>query len=182
MTARRVQHPLLDALSQDERAAVLVALLQERPELLGDAERLAALQLALATRESVADEVVWILETIPPEDITGRSGPRRGMGYVHPNEAAWELLGEAITPYEADIVRRAKSGMVDAAREVGLGVIAGLYRCLDTDDDESVLACAPACDAMPELAAGVIDTLKKAGVPVAREALGELCPEWDGLL
>lgn len=68
--------------------------------------------------------------------------------------------------------------MTDAALGLGLGVIAGLYECRLARDDGTVLAWAPADEAMPQLAAEVMSTLATAGVTVPAEVLDDLCTKW----
>jgi hypothetical protein len=179
MTARRSRPPALSSLDASERAAVLDGLLEEDPQLLDRAEHLAAELLQTVDREEIAEEVIWALQGIPPEEVGNRSGRQRGRGYVEPTEAVWDLLEETVAPYLRDIRRRGGLGMTDAAREVGLGVIAALYECRLAPEDGSVLAWAPADEAMPELASEVLSTLATAKVSVPAEVLHELCPEWD---
>ena len=123
--------------------------------------------------------MVLALESIPPEEVGNRSGRQRGLGYIEPSQAVWDLLEKTVQPYLQDIVRRAGLGMTDAALDLGLGMIAGLYECRLARDDGSVLAWAPADEATPELASEVMSTLGTAGVTVPVKVLDELCPEWD---
>lgn len=66
------------------------------------------------------------LESIPPEEVGNRPGRQRGLGYVEPSQAVWDLLEETVQPYLHEIVRRAGLGMSDAALKLGLGVTAGV--------------------------------------------------------
>ena len=179
MTNEEQRRNALRSLNEAERAAVLDALLREHPELQDRADRLAAERLELVDRDVVAETVSMALESISPEEVGNRSGRQRGLGYVEPTQAVWDLLEETVQPYLQDIVRRAGLGMTDATLDLGLGVIAGLYECRRARDDGSVLAWAPAEEAMPELAAEVMSRLAAAGVTVPAEVLDELCPEWD---
>ncbi len=86
--------PALAALTRDERATVL-ALLASHPDLLTEAEQLALAVLGTDTIEGFADNVAWARGAIELKDLAARSGRVRGRGYVHENEAAWELLTEA---------------------------------------------------------------------------------------
>ena len=95
----------LAALRQAERAALLGDLLAEHPELAGDAERLANHRLASAERHAVAKDLSWTLGSLELEQLNLHAGYQRGRGYVHPVEAASELLAEALQPYLDDIGR-----------------------------------------------------------------------------
>ena len=121
---REVGTPALDALSGTEHAEVLAKLLISHPDLRPEAELTARRLLETATVEDVADEVAWTLGDIPLNDLAGRVGPIRGRGYVHENEAAWELLGEAIESFLTDLRRRAGLRHVDAAAAVAIGIVA----------------------------------------------------------
>lgn len=122
---RKTKH-VLGSLDAGERAAVLEALLDEHPQLLDRAEQLATHHLQTVDREEIAEEVVWALQGIPPEEVGNRSGRQRGRGYVGPDQVVWDLLEETVQPYLRDIARRAGLVMSDAALTIGLGVLAGM--------------------------------------------------------
>jgi hypothetical protein len=170
---RRTQHAL-GSLDATERAVVLDALLHEHPELLDRAEQLATDHLQTIDSEEIAEEVVWALQGIPPEEVGNRSGRQPGRGCVEPDQVVWELLEETIQPYLRDITRRVGLGMSHAALKIGLGVLAGLYECRLDPEDGSVLAWAPADEAMPELASEVMSVLAASEVTVPARALDEL--------
>jgi hypothetical protein len=150
-TRRRARAtPALDALTGDERATVLTQLVATHPDLADEGERLALELLATATIDGIADDVASALLDIPLEDLASRCGRVRGRGYVHETEAAWELLGEAIAPFVADVRRRATLGLADAAAIVVTGIVAGLYRCRASEDGTVVAYAGP--DAVSELA------------------------------
>jgi hypothetical protein len=169
----------LRSLDAAERASVLILLLQEHPQLLDRAEQLATDQLETIDREEIAEEVACALQSIPPEEVGNRSGRQRVQGYVEPDQVVWDLLEETIEPFLRDIARRADLGMGDAALAIGFGVLAGLYECRLSPEDGSVLAWAPADEAMPELAAEVVSALGKADLAMPADALNEICPEWE---
>lgn len=120
--------PALDVLRDDEYATVLRNLLDAHPELRAEAEQTARHLLEAASVEALADDVSWALGELPLEDLAARSGPIRGRGYVFGNEAAWELVSEAVEPLIADLRRRAGLGLADAAAVVATGIVAGLYQ------------------------------------------------------
>jgi hypothetical protein len=48
------------------------------------------------------------------------------------------MLDETVQPYLEDLERRARIGAVQAAQEIGFGVLMGLYACRDEDDNDRV--------------------------------------------
>jgi len=88
----------LDALSAAEKAAVLEELLAVRPDLRGQAEGCAARLLKDASRSAIADDVASALKGLDIDEMNTRAGHRPGFGYVHPVEAADEILDEALQP------------------------------------------------------------------------------------
>jgi hypothetical protein len=173
---REVETPALDALSGTEHAKVLAELLVSHPDLRPEAELAAHRLLETATVEGIADEVAWALGDIPLEDLASRAGPIRGRGYVHESEAAWELLGEAIAPFLADLRRRASLHHVDAAAVVAIGIVAGLYQARDPEDG-TVVAYAGE-DSLAELADEVFNEATQLGVAIPAEAAGVHWPQW----
>ncbi|MEW6475242.1 MAG: hypothetical protein AB1679_23545 [Actinomycetota bacterium] len=159
---------------------MLALLLAERPELRGDAERLAARYLEEVSPEAVAEEVVWALENLSINDLAGRAGRQPGRGYVHENEAASELLDEALRPFVDDIGRRVQLGMAPAAASVALGILAGLFQCRDPEDG-TVLAYAGGSDAVRETADWVVAEARKHGLEFSPADLDAVCPDWPAL-
>src|SRR6516225_775131 len=119
----------LDALSAAEKAAVLDELLAARPDLRQQAEACAAQLLTGAGRSAVADDVEDALQGLGIEELDTRAGYRPGRGYVHPAEAADEILDEVLQPFLDDLQRRAGFGMRSAAVELAAGIMLGLYNC-----------------------------------------------------
>ncbi|HEY3652038.1 MAG TPA: hypothetical protein VGL33_28985, partial [Streptosporangiaceae bacterium] len=89
----------LDALSATEKAAVLDELLAARPDLREPAEAYAAQVMSGADRSAVADDVADALQGLDIEELNTRAGYRPGRGYVHPAEAADEILDEVLQPF-----------------------------------------------------------------------------------
>jgi hypothetical protein len=181
VSRRRFRTPNLDQLALSERGELLGTLLALHPELLAEVETLAREQLATEDVDSLAEEVEWTLRGVDSGLLASRAGRVYGRGYVHENEAAAELLEEALEPYLSDLRRRAKLGWTDAAQVIGLGLLKGLAICESDVADDSVLACSGP-DTPGELAWSVCRTLKDAGVALPDDAFEELPEGWARLL
>jgi hypothetical protein len=168
---------VLDALTAEERSAVLAALVEAHPELVGEAEGEAHRLLSTTTVDDVAAEVSSTLRLIPLEELGVRAGRVRGRGYVHENDAAWEIVQEAVEPFLADVRRRALLGLSGLAAVVATGVVAGLY-LVDPPDDGSVLAYAGP-DVPGELADAVLDEAERLGLSIDPGAPERYWLRWD---
>ena len=105
------KRPALEALSAAEKAAVLDELLAARPDLREPAEAYAVQVMTDADRVAVADDVESALQGRDIEELNTRAGHQPGRGYVHPAEAADEILDEALQPFLDDLHRRAGLGI-----------------------------------------------------------------------
>jgi len=171
--------PALDALRDDEHTTVLRNLLDAHPELRPEAEQTARHLLEAASIEALADDVSWALDYLPLEDLAARSGPIRGRGYVHENEAAWGLVSEAVEPFIADLRRRARLGLAGAAAVVATGIAAGLYQAREAENGTVVAYAGP--DALSDLADGVLNEATKLGLRLPADAAENYWPEWGTL-
>ena len=121
----------LDSLTAAEKADLLDQLLDARPELREQTEALAVDRMSADDQDAVALDVESALCGLDIEELNGRAGYHRGVGYVEPSEAADEILDEALQPFLDDLQRRARLGLVSAAAEIAVGILRGLYRCRD---------------------------------------------------
>jgi hypothetical protein len=174
---RQAPTPALDALGGGEHARVLEALLVAHPDLRTEAEEAARGLLGSATIESVAEDVAWAIDAISIEDLASRSGRVRGRGYVHENEAAWELLSETVEPFMADLRRRAGLGLTDAAAAVAAGIVSGLYQSRQPDDGTVAAYAGP--DAPGELADEALREADRLGVTPPPQTADDHWPEWS---
>jgi hypothetical protein len=169
----------LDTLSAAEKAGVLDELLAARPDLREQAEAYAARVVADTDRSAVADDVEDSLQGLDIEELNTRAGYRPGRGYVHPAEAADEILDEALQPFLDDLQRRAGLGMRLAAAELASGILLGLYNCRH-GNSETLLEYSP--DYAAERASGVVSECARIGIELPAVELLDLMPEWSTLL
>ncbi len=108
MTART---SALEALTAAEKGDLLDHLLAARPDLREQAEAYAVGRMPTEDQDAVADDVESALRGLAIEELNGRAGYRSGRGYVHPGEAADEVLDEALQPFLDDLHRRARLDM-----------------------------------------------------------------------
>ena len=169
----------LEALSAAEKAAVLDELLAARPDLREPAEAYAVQVMTGAGRVAVADDVESALQGRDIEELNTRAGHRPGRGYVHPAEAADEILDEALQPFLDDLQRRAGLGMGSVATEVAAGILLGLYNCRE-GSPETLLEYAP--DYAAERASVVVSDCARLGIELPAAELLDLMPGWANLL
>lgn len=138
-------------------------LLSAHPELLIEADGIAAGLLVAVDPDVVAENVMSALLELDMEDLANRAGRHRG-GYVEPNEAAWALVEEAFEPFLLDLRRLAELGHVGAATATAQGALDGLDQ-LGEPADGTVLAWAGP-DTLDHLADAVRLEAEKLGLPV----------------
>lgn len=164
----------LDRMAPAELAAILRALLTTHPELRAEAEAAARSMAAACSESDVAEGVFEALVALDIGELNARSGNHDGF-YVAPEEAADELLAEAIEDYVADMKRQAALGLVDAAERCCKGIVAGLYRARDAKAD-GCLGWAP--DFPMEAAEAVVVDLVKGVATADGAAVRERLDHW----
>lgn len=150
----------LDVVSDAERGAVLNALLRVHPEWRPEAEAMAG-KLLFADCAQIADAVTGTV-----------LGSRFGACGPVP-----ETLAGTVRPYLDDMTERARLGAGSAAREIGCGVLFGLYDCRYEDDQYAILAPADLVKAIDELAQDVVRRMRAERVRIP--VLTDECPEWN---
>jgi hypothetical protein len=173
------QKSALAALTAHEKATVFDELLAIRPDLRELAETHAAGLISSEDRSAVAGDVESALLSRSIEELNSRAGYQPGQGYVHPVEAAAEILDEELESFRHDLERRAKLGMKTAAVELAVGILLGLYECRDAGG-ETLLEYSP--DYAYERAADVVDQCRKLGVDLPIAELFDVLPEWSAIL
>jgi len=168
-----------NTLSAAEKAAVLDELLAARPDLREPAEAYAVQVMTDTDRSAVADDVEDGLQGLDIEELNTRAGHQPGRGYVHPAEAADEILDETLQPFLDDLQRRADLGVGSAAVELAVGILLGLYNCRH-GNSETLLEYSP--DYAAERASAVVSDCAKLGIGLPAAELLDLMPEWSALL
>lgn len=160
---KRPSTPVLDALGDAERDAVLRELLLSHPELLSEAEELATQAITTVSADAIADAVTSALVHIPFGDLTARAGKHRG-GYVEPHEAAWELVERVLDPFVDDLRRAATLGQPETAVTIAVGILTGLHQ-VPAPADGTVLAYAGS-DTLDDLSDSVLHETEKLGLQI----------------
>ena len=176
---------LLDKLESHEAAAVLSGLLARHAELRPEAEAIARSVLGEVSMLTVADEIEDALLQFDYDDLNSRAGSH-SWGYVAPDEAAVELLEEAIEPFITQMKRHLEMGLETEALEVCQGILLGLYQVRDGAGND-ILGEAP--EFPDESAAHVVGLWTgKDGVKPGRrrtipqEFVRQQLPEWEWIL
>ena len=178
-TAPRPRASTLTALTLTEKGELLDQLLTTQPELREQAEELARLRLTVENRATIASDVESALNCHDIFELNSHAGYHPGRGYIHPGEAAGEILDGDLQPFLDDLARRAKLGFTTAATEIAAGVLYGLYACREANS-ETLLEYTP--DYAIERAGHLIDHCAKLGVTLPADELVDRMPEWAGLL
>jgi hypothetical protein len=174
MAERAPEVDVMAVLTDDEKAAVLDELVasDERVRELADAA--ARRRLVYVDEQMVAERVMEAVVGPDHEELAAHAGRTR-HGYVEPTEAAWMLLERAIEPWIEDFARRAAVGMREPARQLILGVLAGLSRAAEhANRDGLVLSWAP--DFPGEAADRALRTLEDAGLELSDADLARVAP------
>jgi hypothetical protein len=135
--------------------------------------------MADGDRTLIADDVHDALQGLDIEELNTRADYRSGRGYVHPAEAADEILDEQLQPFLDDLRRRVALGLRPAAAELAVGILLGRYECRH-GNSETLLEYSP--DYATERASDVIDRCAELGIKPPGAELLDLMPEWSTLL
>lgn len=176
---------LLDKLESHEAAAVLSGLLARHAELRTEAEAIARSVLAKVSMLTVAAEVEDALLQFGYDDLNGRAG-RHSWGYVEPNEAAGELLEEAIKPFVTQMTRHLGMGLETEALGICQGILLGLYQVRDGSGNDILREVPEFPDESAAYVVGLwagkdgVKTGRRRAIPP--EFVREHLPEWDWVL
>ena len=134
----------IQGLNAGEASRVLKYLLGEDP-LLAKKIYDAAMKVAgNVDVDTVKDKVFCKLDMLDMDDLNGRAGRTR-YGYVEPDEAAWELFEEALTPFIDEMKKSQHRALSTAAKAYCIGIIKGLllYEEISRSDLKDWLTDAP---------------------------------------
>jgi hypothetical protein len=126
-----------------------------------------------------AEEVFDVLNSIDVQDCWDRSGRSR-HGYTSPDEAAVEIVEEALQPFFDQAERYHELGMPDQEAIYCMGVIFGIYRY----DRETISEFRQWCEDIPGECAGFLldrwraRNREKGGLSAMYEFIHKHCPEW----
>jgi len=160
--------------------ATLLERLATRKDAVGDAVRDEIERLVAAVDpDEVAGDVQFDLELLDVESLWARSGRHR-YGYTDPQEAAWEMLENALAPHRERLNWYRAAGRPEAYDAYALGVLQGLYD-FHHESDAEWKAWAP--DDAGEAFAWVLDEWKRhrrgdAERQAMWDQLAERCPGW----
>lgn len=187
----RKEGSVLDDLKPGEAQTVLHRLLAAHPGLGTEAVQIARSLLREVSFEAIADEVEDVARTLDLEDLNSRAGHHQ-WGYVEPEEAAWQLLEEAVEPFLEDMKRQIGLGLKAQALEICKGIVLGMYR-VRKETNDGVLGWAPdfpaeaAADAVGSWRGGVAKreaTKRGPRTPpeFPQDFVARFVPEWDSLI
>jgi len=173
---------LLERLSPEEAVAILHQMLDKHPEFRSEAEDFATQLVSSDSIEDIAQDVYDRITGIDLDALNGRAGAH-SWGYVGPDQAAQDLLEEAVEDLLEDMKRRAELGLVSSAEVLCAGIVQGLYQAQDAKSD-GALGWAP--DFPAEEAGYVVGEFlracpagaRKAAQRSSMESLAKRAPKW----
>ena len=176
----------LDRLDNAELAEVLRALLARHRPLGEEAEAIAREMVASPDEEHVAEAVAWAISSVDTDAVNERAG-EHPWGYVYPNDAAWDLLEEAIKESLADMTRRAELGLAEAAATICRGIVTGLFRAQNSGGGGAIewapdFPAEVACNALNELLRTYPRAQRQARGERLLAELGAQVPKWHDAL
>jgi hypothetical protein len=140
--AKRTRGNVIEKLRPEEAQSVLCRLLDLRPDLRPELERIAGEMLGRVSFAEIADGVALALRSITMDQMRDRAGRHAG-GYTEPREAALRLMEEAVQPFLDDMLRRRALGRDAEAQEICQGMVLGLYRMRGKMQSHDVLQWCP---------------------------------------
>ncbi len=133
--------------------------------------------------EKIGTSLWHSLECIDVEDCWDRSGKQRYGGYVSPDDAAFDLIEEALFPFRQELKKYIDLQFPLQAEAYCRGIIRGLYRF----EYESHTDFTDWCAEIPESCAdSIMHEWKKSIHPGTDtspmdEFFQDLCPDWEFL-
>ena len=134
--------------------------------------------------DDIAKEVTSMLNTIDVQDCWDRAS-NKADGYMLPEEAAGELLGEILDPYLDQIESYHITGMHRQEQHYLQAVLLGIHDFEHKADSEFIEWCT---ELPVEFASGIIRNWHKRhrsdslGFQEIKDFIAENCPHWDAAL
>ena len=120
-------YTIIDHLSPGDALAILKILACEDDRLAIRIAELATSYLSDVDAEDVADTLYVELDALKVEEVWDRSGKTR-HGYIETQEAASEMIEQAMEPFWQEMQKYAQMGLHAQAKQVCTGLLLGLYR------------------------------------------------------
>ncbi|WP_020586082.1 hypothetical protein [Desulfobacter curvatus] len=117
---------LLNKISPDEALNILKILAKTDKEIKKKIFNIAENIIKDVDYELVSDDVFWALDTIDVHELWNSSGSTVD-GYISTDEMAYEMISNAIEPFQKEIFRFIDMGMTQEAKLYCMGVLKGIY-------------------------------------------------------
>lgn len=117
---------ILDTINEKEALTVLQRLVASSPGIRKKAKEIAENLLSDVDMDSIADEVLWALESLAVEDVWDNSGSKRD-GYVGTTECAWQMFEDALEPFMQHMQKCQTLSMKDQAKWYCMGLLKGIH-------------------------------------------------------
>jgi hypothetical protein len=148
---------IIDNLSPSDALSILKTLAVNDEQLANRIAEIALDRLNQVDPEEIAAVVYDALNFLEVEELWDRAGSTR-HGYVEPGEAADQMIDEVLEPFLIDMKKYQQLGLSVHARQLCIGLLAGLRRF----DDESTSQFKEwASDAPAVFTEAVIDAWKE---------------------
>jgi hypothetical protein len=176
-----LMHDPIENLTPEQALEVVLRLCDKGGRIREDVLEVVWKMLGETDLDETADEVFFALDAIDVQDCWDRAGSSRD-GYTSPDEAALELIEEALQPFLDQIGRYRELAMSKEEAAYCMGVILGLYRYQHESKSEfrdwSV-------DIPIECAYDVLNKWRKRGPGSAStmamdQLIQQHCPNWAG--
>ena len=172
---------VVQILSSDQALDILHRLVARGGDVADAVAAEAVALLSEVDRETVANEVYLMLDSIDVQDCWDRSGKHR-QGYVHEDEVAYELIQEVLRPFDDQIAQYRLSEMESQEMQYTQGVVVGLYRYHKESGSEFKDWCV---DLPESFAQEILESWNKRQTknPEALQAMAvyleKRCPDWE---
>ncbi len=118
---------ILDKIQPTEALVILRKLAESNAVIKKRIEEVAEDHIKNVDIDEICDDVFSTLDFIDVHELWDRSGASPG-GYTSPEDMAYEMIEEALNPFEETVSRLFDLGMVQEAKLSCMGVLKGLYK------------------------------------------------------